>query len=384
MAEPRVPQQEEGGRAPPAAGSLPGALGHRARFEPALQNENLQLGRGRTARAALGGRSRDAQGAAGKSEDHLPKIKSPDSAGPVTGGSAYEAGKRKAPGSRGFVKKPSRHQPRPGPPPAAPIYLGPQSLSILRVEGVDEDNRASRRGVSGDPTFGSRDGEGVAEGAAFRELNFLFEHSHWKYVDSHLLGPGVWPCPCSSPQALSPPFPQITFYEGKCFTGRKLDVCGSCNSFQDQGFLNRVNSICVQSGAWVCFDHPDFRGQQYILEHGEYPDFYRWNGRSDHLGSCRPIGMHGEHYRIEIFEGSHFRGPSLELTEDCSFLQGQGWDKTCINALKVYGDGAWVLYEEPNYRGRMYVVERGEFSNFNEWQARSASVQSIRRVVNYF
>ncbi|XP_058689826.1 gamma-crystallin N [Poecile atricapillus] len=183
--------------------------------------------------------------------------------------------------------------------------------------------------------------------------------------------------------------PQITFYEGRCFTGRKLDICGSCNSFQDQGFLNRVNSICVQSGAWVCFDHPDFRGQQYILEHGEYPDFYRWNGRSDHLGSCRPIGM------------------------------GQGWDKTCINALKVYGDGAcclrfvevamppgsddgssgnmgmetnigpwhgawWVLYEEPNYRGRMYVVERGEFSSFNEWQARSASVQSIRRVVNYF
>lgn len=53
--------------------------------------------------------------------DHLPKIKSPDSAGPVTGGSANEAGKRKAPGSRGFVKKPSRHQPWPGPSLAAPI-----------------------------------------------------------------------------------------------------------------------------------------------------------------------------------------------------------------------------------------------------------------------
>uniref|UniRef100_A0A8B9F1K3 GTP-binding protein Rheb n=1 Tax=Amazona collaria TaxID=241587 RepID=A0A8B9F1K3_9PSIT len=86
---------------------------------------------------------------------------------------------------------------------------------------------------------------------------------------------------------------QITFYEGKCFTGRKLEVCGSCGSFQDQGFLNRVNSICVQSGAWVCFDHPNFRGQQYVLEHGEYPDFYRWNGCSDHLGSCRPVGMVG-------------------------------------------------------------------------------------------
>ncbi|KAM9304180.1 gamma-crystallin N [Morus bassanus] len=177
---------------------------------------------------------------------------------------------------------------------------------------------------------------------------------------------------------------KIIFYEGKCFTGRKLEVCGSCSSFQDRGLLNRVNSICVQSGAWVCFDHPDFRGQQYVLERGEYPDFYRWNSRSDHLGSCRPIGMHGEHYRIKIFEGSHFSGPSLELTEDCSFLQGKGWDKTCINSLKVYGDGAWVLYEEPNYRGRMYVVERGEFSSFNAWQGRSANVQSIRRVINYY
>lgn len=51
--------------------------------------------------------------------DRLPEIKTPDSAGPVTGGSAYEAGKRKAPRSRCFVKKPSRHQPRLPPPPAA-------------------------------------------------------------------------------------------------------------------------------------------------------------------------------------------------------------------------------------------------------------------------
>lgn len=43
--------------------------------------------------------------------------------------------------------------------------------------------------------------------------------------------------------------------------------------------MNRVNSVRVESGAWVCFDHPDFRGQQFILEHGDYPDFYRWNGR---------------------------------------------------------------------------------------------------------
>ncbi|XP_064255926.1 gamma-crystallin N [Passer domesticus] len=277
--------------------------------------------------------------------DHLPKIKSPDSAGPVTGGSAYEAGKAKPPVAAALSESPGGTSP--GRPPLGSPYIA-----------------GCAKGCPSPLRSGSRSWPWKT---ASRNVSILGK------TVSLLLNTG----PFSSS-------PQITFYEGKCFTGRKLDVCGSCNSFQDQGFLNRVNSICVQSGAWVCFDHPDFRGQQYILEHGEYPDFYRWNGRSDHLGSCRPVGMHGEHYRIEIFEGSHFRGPSLELTEDCSFLQGQGWDKACINALKVYGDGAWVLYEEPNYRGRMYVVERGEFGSFSEWQARSASVQSIRRVVNYF
>lgn len=90
--------------------------------------------------------------------------------------------------------------------------------------------------------------------------------------------------PLSSP-------PQITFYEGKCFSGRKLEVCSTCSSFQQRGFPNRVNSIRVQSGAWVCFDHPELHGQQFVLEHGEYPHWQRWNGRGDRMGSCRPVGM---------------------------------------------------------------------------------------------
>lgn len=52
-----------------------------------------------------------------------------------------------------------------------------------------------------------------------------------------------------------------------------------------------MNSIRVESGAWICYDHPDFKGQQYILEHGEYPEFQRWNSHNDHMGSCKPIRM---------------------------------------------------------------------------------------------
>uniref|UniRef100_U3J271 Crystallin gamma N n=1 Tax=Anas platyrhynchos platyrhynchos TaxID=8840 RepID=U3J271_ANAPP len=165
---------------------------------------------------------------------------------------------------------------------------------------------------------------------------------------------------------------KITFYEGKCFTGRRLDVCGTCCSFQDRGFLNRVNSICVRSGAWVCFAHPNLRGQQYVLEHGEYPHFHRWNGRGDRLGSCRPVGMVSDHLQL-AFGAMLGTRDLLWGTRRCCCLRGSNHPVLL----------RWVLYEEPNYRGRMYVVERGEFSSFRAWQACSSSIQSVRRVVNY-
>lgn len=55
----------------------------------------------------------------------------------------------------------------------------------------------------------------------------------------------------------------------------------------------------------------------------------------------RPAGpQHGEHFRLEIFEGCNFTGQCLELQEDCPLLQSRGWAKSCVNAIKVYGDGA--------------------------------------------
>lgn len=52
--------------------------------------------------------------------------------------------------------------------------------------------------------------------------------------------------------------------------------------------------------------------------------------------------QHGEHYRIELFEGDNFSGQRVELCEDCPFLRVKGLTKNCVNSIKVYGDGAWV------------------------------------------
>lgn len=70
-----------------------------------------------------------------------------------------------------------------------------------------------------------------------------------------------------------------------------LEIRGDCDNFQGRGFVSRVDSVRVESGAFICYDHPDFKGQQYILEHSEYPEFQSWNSHNDHMGSCRPIRM---------------------------------------------------------------------------------------------
>ncbi|KAG7267225.1 hypothetical protein CRUP_004566 [Coryphaenoides rupestris] len=149
--------------------------------------------------------------------------------------------------------------------------------------------------------------------------------------------------------------------------------------------MNRVNSIRVESAAFICYDHPDFKGQQFILERGEYPEFQRWNSHNDHMGSCKPVRMHGEHYRIELFEAcKHSPASAWSCATTAPFLQSPRLLQELHQLLKVYGDGAWAMYEEPNYRGRMYIVERGDYCSHNEWQAQNPNIQSLRRVVNYF
>lgn len=48
-------------------------------------------------------------------------------------------------------------------------------------------------------------------------------------------------------------------------------------------------SVC----RWVGFEHAGFRGQQYVLERGEYPSWDAWSGNTaypaERLTSFRPV-----------------------------------------------------------------------------------------------
>ncbi|XP_038606389.1 beta-crystallin A2 [Tachyglossus aculeatus] len=191
-----------------------------------------------------------------------------------------------------------------------------------------------------------------------------------------------------SPQDSGPA--RLTLWEEEGFQGRRYELIGDCPSMQEHSGFRRVRSVKVESGAWVGFEHPDFQGQQFILERGDYPCWLAWSGSSgyhtDKLLSFRLLqcANHSDS-RVTLFERENFQGGKFELRDDYPSLPAMGWPSGVVGSLMV-SSGAWVAYQYPGYRGFQYILEKarhgGEFRKYSELgtQASTGQIQSIRRI----
>ncbi|PKU48418.1 hypothetical protein llap_1326 [Limosa lapponica baueri] len=85
---------------------------------------------------------------------------------------------------------------------------------------------------------------------------------------------------------------KITVWEEESFQGKRCEFLMECPSIMERGF-RKIRSIKVESGPWVGFEYPEYQGQQFILEKGDYPRWEAWSGnsgyRTEHLLSFRPV-----------------------------------------------------------------------------------------------
>ncbi|KAM4557848.1 gamma-crystallin S-1-like [Odontesthes bonariensis] len=173
---------------------------------------------------------------------------------------------------------------------------------------------------------------------------------------------------------------KIVFYKDKNFQGRGHEC--SADSPDLSSYLSRCNSIKVESGCWVLYERPNYTGYQYILSPGEYPDHQHWMGFSDSIKSCRSIKhAPGKSWKIKFYDKQGFAGQAAECVEDCPSI----YDAFKFREFHscVVSDGPWVLYEQPNYHGPQYVLERGEYSNYTDWGANSPAAGSFRMVTEF-
>ncbi|XP_061917442.1 gamma-crystallin B-like [Entelurus aequoreus] len=170
---------------------------------------------------------------------------------------------------------------------------------------------------------------------------------------------------------------KITFYQDQNYKGDYYECSSDCPELN--GHLSRCSSVRVKSGAWVLFERPNYLGYQYVLTKGEYPDYRQWMGYTDSVRSCHVIPNVSGAFRIRVFERPDFGGQTLECTQDVSQLSDL-WLQGAVHSAQVQ-DGAWVLYELPDYRGHQYLLERGQYRRHTEWAAPDPTVGSLRRVL---
>ncbi|XP_028680142.1 beta-crystallin B2 [Erpetoichthys calabaricus] len=83
---------------------------------------------------------------------------------------------------------------------------------------------------------------------------------------------------------------KIVLYENPNFAGKKIEIIDDdVPSFHAHGYQEKVSSVRVQSGTWVGYQYPGYRGYQYLFEKGEYKDSSEFGAQHPQIQSVRRI-----------------------------------------------------------------------------------------------
>ncbi|KAM6954984.1 gamma-crystallin M3-like isoform 2-T2 [Lycodopsis pacificus] len=146
-------------------------------------------------------------------------------------------------------------------------------------------------------------------------------------------------------------------------------------------YLSKCHSCRVESGCFVIYDRTNYMGSQFFLRRGEYADHMTF-GMSDSIRSCRLIPQHRGAFRMRIYERENFRGQMNEVMDDCDSIQDRLRMSDCQSANVM--DGHWLMYEQPQYRGRMLYLRPGEYRSMRDMGTGPMDMRigSMRRIMD--
>ncbi|XP_061597072.1 beta/gamma crystallin domain-containing protein 1 [Cololabis saira] len=147
------------------------------------------------------------------------------------------------------------------------------------------------------------------------------------------------------------------------------------------GFKTSTRSINVVSGAWIAYSHVDFSGNQYILEKGFYNNCADWGTQDARICSVQPIllapkDVSGNRHEIILYPEPDFQGECKIFENHQDALA----DRFLTRSIRVAG-GSWVLYEDKNFSGNLYVLSEGEYPSLASMGCPlTASIRSVKPV----
>ncbi|XP_061105366.1 uncharacterized protein LOC133133278 [Conger conger] len=174
--------------------------------------------------------------------------------------------------------------------------------------------------------------------------------------------------------------PKMVVYELPCFGGQSREILGNTPLLEAKPGPRGAASIRVTGGVWVGYSDEGYRGQQYLLEEGDYLECLERGGADQTLLSFR-------------FLQADFIEPSISLQSDMDSLQATVTDivdldipdleqagfagrtsSICVNS------GVWVAYSERSFCGKQYVLEKGTYPGDLDWGGTTGTLASMRAV----
>ncbi|XP_065591455.1 beta/gamma crystallin domain-containing protein 1 [Cyrtonyx montezumae] len=182
--------------------------------------------------------------------------------------------------------------------------------------------------------------------------------------------------------------PKVVIYEKPFFEGRHVEVESEIFMLNDkeseektQLSLTSVGSMKVLGGVWVAYEKPGFEGHQYLLEEGEYRDWTDWGGYDEELQSLRPVVGDFTSSHMIMYSEKDFgsKGSNINVLGIVSNLKdtGYGLRTQSINVLS----GVWVAYENPEFTGEQYILDKGLYPSIEAWGAKNCKISSVQPIV---
>uniref|UniRef100_A0A8C0R2Y1 Crystallin beta-gamma domain containing 1 n=1 Tax=Canis lupus dingo TaxID=286419 RepID=A0A8C0R2Y1_CANLU len=188
-----------------------------------------------------------------------------------------------------------------------------------------------------------------------------------------------------------PTDPKVVIYEKPFFEGKCMELETEMCSFiteageteettDDSSSFTSVGSMKVLRGIWVAYEKPGFTGHQYLLEEGEYKDWKDWGGYNGELQSLRPILGDFSNAHMIMYSEKNFgsKGSSIDVLGIVANLKetGYGLKTQSINVLS----GVWVAYENPDFTGEQYILDKGFYTSFEDWGGKNCKISSVQPI----
>ncbi|KAH0500022.1 Very large A-kinase anchor protein [Microtus ochrogaster] len=176
---------------------------------------------------------------------------------------------------------------------------------------------------------------------------------------------------------------KVILYEKPHFHGHTKEFSEHIDSVpkflkSDKDF-HGIGSIRVIGGVWVAYEKEHFKGQQFLLEEGDFEDSSVCGALSGPIMSFRYLQANFIESAITLFESDLERGKFIDITnQEISDLEEIGFGSE-TRSIHVKS-GVWVAYRQKFFCGDQYILEKGKYKCFFDWGGTSNTILSIRPI----